>query len=95
MGHTRLNFFCDNAAMVEVIICRRAKDPCMLALLRYLMLISLRSDLMVHATHLLGKVNVLADHLSRSQAMQEFLSMHQLSMRPIHLPKDVCVALFL
>lgn len=91
----RLHFLCDNSAVVEVINRRTAKDPCMLALLRHLMFISLRFDFHVYASHLPGRVNVVADHLSRFQVSQAFLASQGLRNSPAQVPQALRTALLL
>lgn len=70
---SHLQFYCANQAVVEAINRNTAKDPSMLALHRCLMLVSMHRDLIVHASHLLEKANVRADHLSWFQARAPFL----------------------
>lgn len=77
-AHSRLEFISDNQAVVEVINQSTTKDPLMFASLRYLMLISLRFNLIVSASHLPDRSNLIADHLSHSQATPKFLTTHSL-----------------
>lgn len=88
-SNSRLQFFCDNQAVVEVFNRSSSKDPLMLALLRYLMLFSLRFKLIFTATHLPGRPNVIADHLSRSQASADFLMQHNLDLQQQAIPAEI------
>ena len=59
---------CDNMAVVEVVNSRYSKDKEMMHLLRCLFFISEHHHFLVEAVHLLGKMNIAADALSRNNA---------------------------
>ena len=65
LSNMRICFLCDNAAVVDVINSRSAKDTKLSALLRKLVLICLRCNIAIHAVHLPGSINHAADALSR------------------------------
>lgn len=87
--HTVLTFHCDNRAVVEVLTNNMSKDPGMLSVLRVVMAFSLPRDLIVHAVHFMGKLNVVADALSRFQAAPDWLQSHKLCSSPQEVPLQI------
>ena len=67
LKNKRVLFFTDNESVVHVINRQTTKDTKMLALLRTLVLICLRNNILFKARHIQGVKNVLADRLSRLQ----------------------------
>ena len=63
----RILFFCDNAAVVDVINKQSSRDPTVMILVRRFVLSSLRHNFLFRARHIPGAQNVLADKLSRFQ----------------------------
>lgn len=74
LRHSAITFHCDNQAVVEVINSGTTRDPDMLVILRALTLLSLHLDINICALHLPGKLNQVADCLSRMQVTPEFLA---------------------
>ena len=60
----RIEFHCDNTAVVSVIMSGTSKDEKLMHLLRALYLVSTRYNFKVTAKHVPGKSNCLADALS-------------------------------
>ncbi|PJE77719.1 hypothetical protein CI610_03354 [invertebrate metagenome] len=60
-------FHCDNSAVVAVLTSHTSKDSTIMKLVRKLVIKSLQLNFMFRAEHIMGKRNVLADHLSRLQ----------------------------
>ena len=85
----RVEFLCDNTAVVSVITSGTSKDDQLMHLLRELYLVCTRHNFKVTAKHVPGKTNRLADALSRFQ-MQEFF---KLAPRAKPTPKLVKPAL--
>ena len=65
-------FYTDNEALVAIINKQTSKEPCVMALLRLLILSCLRRNINFTACHIPGRDNTLADRLSRCQ-IAEFL----------------------
>lgn len=61
----------------------------MLAIPRVVLAFSLPRDLLIHAIHLPGKLNIVADALSRSQVSQAWLLAHRLRPKPLPIPFHV------
>ena len=74
-GHDWANksvcFYTDNEALVAIINKQTSCEPCVMTLLRKLVLVCLRSNIFFTARHVPGKDNILADKLPRLQ-MDEF-----------------------
>ena len=85
----RVEFLCDNTAVVSVITSGTSKDDQLMHLLLELYLVCTRHNFKVTAKHVPGKTNRLADALSRFQ-MQEFF---KLAPRAKPTPKLVKPAL--
>lgn len=67
--HSALTFHCDNNAVVNVLNVGTTRDPDMLKVLHAVTLLALRLDVNICALHYPGKCNIIADHLSRMQAL--------------------------
>ncbi|XP_062566915.1 uncharacterized protein LOC134229226 [Saccostrea cucullata] len=63
----RIKFWCDNLATVQIIKKRRSKSPMIMKLLRKLTWISANNNFLVLCDHVPGKINIIADSLSRFQ----------------------------
>lgn len=63
----RVEFRSDNTSVVEVLRSGTSRDPKLMALLRYLLLIAARHSFTFTASHVPGKLNPIADSLSRFQ----------------------------
>lgn len=65
-----VTFCTDNEALVAIINKQTSKLPCIMFLVRKLVLITLRCNIIFKAKHIRGKHNILADALSRFQIQQ-------------------------
>ena len=84
---------CDNMAVVEIIMNKKAKEILLCHQLRALFFISAFYDFELTATHTLGQENGAADALSRN-AVSSFLSQVPTASRlPTHVPLDLCLGL--
>lgn len=88
-SHAVFTFHCDNRAVVDVLRSNTSRDPGMLSVLRAILAFSLPRDLIVHAIHLPGKLNIVADSLSRFQATNSFLTEHNLCASPTKIPLQI------
>lgn len=80
-----LTFHSDNQSVVAVINAGTTRDSDMLRILCSVTLLMLRLELQICAIHVPGRLNDLADELSRSQATTDFLAMHGLLDAPTPL----------
>ena len=69
----RIQFLCDNMAVVHIINKHSSKDAFLMNLMRRLMVLVLKNNIFFRAVHLPGKFNIAADLLSRLQ-VEEFLT---------------------
>lgn len=82
-------FFTDNEALVPVINKQTSREPHLMALLRRMVLTCLRFNINFMACHVPGRVNVLADRLSRGQ-VADFRSLAPwAATMPIDLPYHI------
>ena len=81
----RILLFCDNEAVVNIVNSGTSRDEGVMFLLRRMFLLAAQGSFAFHASHLLGRINRLADALSRFR-FQEF---HQLHPEADSLPTEV------
>lgn len=86
----RIEFYCDNQGVVEVINSKRSKIPRVMDLVRDLTLCTLRHNFCFRAVHIPGKHNNIADSLSRFQ-MERF---HKLAPKANPLPTPIPATLY-
>jgi len=63
----RIQFWCDNKSVVAILNLGRSRAPCIMDLLRFLVLISMKHNFFIRARHVPGISNEIADALSRFQ----------------------------
>lgn len=68
--HRSILFLCDNAAVVFILNKQSTKDESLMALVRRLVLLCMRHNILFRAKHVPGQLNVLADRLSRFQVAE-------------------------
>jgi hypothetical protein len=89
LQNRRIEVFSDNTAVVGILNTQTARDPHCLLLLRRIVLRSLQLNCVIMATHLPGKLNTLADALSRGK-IELFREMHPgAASDPTPLPLSV------
>lgn len=93
--HSYLTFRCDNRAVVDVINSGTTRDPDMLVILRAITLLTLHLDIQLCSLHFPGKLNIVADHLSRSQADPAFLEGVNLYEAPTPLRTSTLTSMLL
>ena len=71
LQNKRIEFKCDNEAVINMINSKRSKIPRAMDLIRHLTLLTLQYNIYVRALHIPGKRNEIADSLSRFQ-LQRF-----------------------
>ena len=78
----------DNMAVVHIINNSTSKDPTIMALLRILVLDCMSANIMIRSSHLLGRVNILCDLLSRDQVPKALRLYPQLQATPQAIPTE-------
>ena len=71
----RILFYCDNLATVKILTKGRSREPTIMKLMRRLVMCAAHFNFAIYSEHLPGKINLIADSLSRLQ-MEKF---HQLA----------------
>lgn len=70
-----------------------SRDPGMLSVMPGVLAFSLPHDLIIQAVHYLGKLKVIADSLSHSQATPSWLLTHNLHPIPRSIPFQVLASI--
>ena len=65
LADQRIKFHCDNEAVVSIINSKRSPIPRVMVLMRHLTLLTLKDNMYIHAVHIPGKHNDIADAISR------------------------------
>ena len=86
LQNKKVLFLSDNMAVVTVINKKSCKDKVLMRLLRRLVCVSLKFNVHVRAKHVPGKLNTLADQLSRFNFQEALLSAPHLSRNPTEIP---------
>jgi len=76
----------NNQAVVAAINNRTSRDPAIMHLLRCLLFFEAKFDIVLSATHLPGKKNELADHISRNNISPPLLMAYNMQSGPSHVP---------
>lgn len=84
---------CDNAAVVLVINSGKSKDVLVIHLMRCLFFFQAVFSLSLHAVHLLGKLNIAADCLSRDNLLHFRQQVPTATLHPTPLPVELLNAL--
>ena len=82
----RILVLCDNQPIVHTLNKLTTKNKRVMRLIRMLILVLLKNNIVIFAKHIPGKQNVISDFLSRHQATPQFLRHHGLSPRPLIIP---------
>jgi len=92
-ANKRIRFFVDNEGAVSIINTSTSKCPRIMCLIRPLVLLCLKNNIMLHAVHIPTKKNNKADSLSRFQNLK-FQSLHPTANKlPTPVPQhlfDLC-----
>jgi len=76
----------DNQAVVATINNQTSRDPAIMHLLCCLFFFEAKFDIVLSATHLPGKQNELADHISRNNISPPLLMAYNMQSGPLHVP---------
>jgi hypothetical protein len=86
MSNRCIQFHCDNNAIVQIINKQTSKDSDIMGLMRQFVLAALQYNIKFIATHIPGKLNQLADSLSRLQVSAEILKANHMESSPVPVP---------
>ena len=81
-------FHSDNQAVVCVLRTKTAKDTSIMLLVRKLVLLCLRYDIIFDSVHIPGKVNFLPDAISRFQNVDKQLVEKGMQLEPVEVPQE-------
>lgn len=84
-----IRFFTDNEALVSVINKQTSREPQIMTLLRRMILTCLTFNINFMACHVPGRVNILADRLSRGQLEEYRMLAPWANAMPIDLPAHI------
>jgi hypothetical protein len=76
----------DNETLVFILDKQTSKDSCLMFLVRKLVLLALKFNILFSAKHLPGKVNIYSDALSRLQVSKFQTLMPQADLQPTRIP---------
>ena len=79
---------CDNEAVVAVINSGYSREPSISHLLRCIFFFSAKYDFVLTAAHIPGRLNTLADAISRNNAPYFLSSYLQANTRPMEVPPE-------
>ena len=82
-------FHCDNRAIVDIINNSTSKDPSIMCLVRRLMLIFFKFNILFRAVHIRGVDNKLTDSLSRQCWSPALVSRYSLNPFPTPIPQHL------
>ena len=84
-----IHLFCDNIAVVFIVNKFTSKDPYLMKLVRYLVFTCMKFNILIKATHLCGRLNTIADKLSRGQVQQARAEAPYLEAEPTRVPPEL------
>ena len=87
--HSKINFFCDNQAVVHILNQQTSKNKRIMSLLRPMVALSLRHRFTWEAFHVAGVLNVECDALSRGQIPINIWDRKGLKMSQLVLPEMI------
>ena len=79
-------FNCDNETLIFILNKQTSKDSCLMLLVRKLVLLALKFNILFSAKHLPDKVNIYSDALSRLQVSKFQTLMPQADLQPTRIP---------
>lgn len=85
-SHSSLQFFSDNRAVVDVLTTLSARDGALSDILRGIVGLSMRHNIVLHPVHVPGKENTACDLLSRNQVGQFRQRFREMAQWPTPLP---------
>ena len=88
MAGKRVKFHSDNQAVVHVLNSKTSKDKNIIVLVRKLMLVCLRFNVLFEAEHIPGAMNFLPDAISRLQVSREVLDKYGMEPLPLQVKPE-------
>ena len=85
----RIEFFCDNSAVVHIINKNTSKDLLLMKLMRRFMVLVLKHNIMFKAVHIPGHTNTAADLLSRLQVEEFLIQFPHMDMVGVEVPVNL------
>ena len=79
----------DNEAVVSVLNSGYSKDPQLMHLIRCLFFVLASWDIMLHASHIPGVLNSVADAISRDNILFLFSKVPEVSRHPTPIPQEL------
>ena len=67
--NSRITINCDNTSVVQILNKQSSKDKAIMDILRPMILCLINNNITLHAVHIPGKNNILADFLSRQEVI--------------------------
>ena len=92
LANSQVIFHSDNEAVVFILNNKTSKDTMIMKLLRPLVLVLTKQNIIFRSVHIPGVKNIVCDHLSRYQADASFLRHHALDASPTPVPTTICPA---
>ena len=89
LANKKILFFSDNMAVVEIINKQSSKDKTLMRLIRRLVLCALQYNIVFRAKHIAGKLNVIADKLSRFKFQEAKKVAPWLKLQPTNIPSHL------
>jgi hypothetical protein len=89
MSNRCIKFHCDNNSIVQIINKQTSKDSEIMVLMRKFVLAALQYNVKFTAVHIPGKLNQLADSLSRLQFSPEILNANHMESSPVPVPRHL------
>ncbi|KAK3099735.1 hypothetical protein FSP39_008685 [Pinctada imbricata] len=86
LANRKILFFSDNMAVIEIINKQSSKDKTIMRLIRRLVLCALQYNIVFRAKHIAGKLNVIADNLSRFKFQEAKTLAPWLKLQPTIIP---------
>ena len=85
LRNQRILFHIDNQAVVTIMNKKSSKSPRVMHLLRKLVLLTLKYNILIRGKHIFGRTNLIADAISRSQ----WVTFRTLAPQANHLPVPI------
>ena len=92
LANSQVIFHSDNEAVVFILNNKTSKDTMIMKLLRPLVLVLTKQNIIFRSVHIPGVKNIVRDHLSSYQADASFLGHHALDASPTPVPTMICPA---
>ena len=89
LSNNHVIFHCDNIAIVHSINNQTSRNKCVMKLLRPMLLVLLKNNILFRAIHIPGVKNILCDSLSRQQVSGPLLHKFGMDPSPVPIPSKL------